>query len=274
MTPIGGINDKGQLVLPRQKIRTTARWFQCLVSLAGAGCGIGGFILIHPAEKAPPSGTMPSFVLYGVSAISTLACLWLFLFKRCCKGDAGRDGAPGPGMGGGGMVVPVMGGGGAGVKRGMFGKKNKMGMMGQGTTVNLIVDPSLLGRGKDESEPETDDDETLPGESRRKKKRKGKKKAKLGVLGNMKIQARWRAARSSLKWDCGWDVVLCLLWGAAAILALGIGKSCPAGTAQGWCNFYNGAVACAVIATVVFIVAIYCDVVGLKASSAPPKARV
>ncbi|PWZ03112.1 hypothetical protein BCV70DRAFT_11869 [Testicularia cyperi] len=278
-TPIGGVNDRGRLVLPRHKMRVTTRWLQCLVSLAGAGCGIGGFVLIRPADKAPPSGTMPSFVLYGASAISTLVCVWLFVFKPCCKSDASRNGqGPGGmgGAGGGGMVVPVLGGPAGGGKRGMFGKKNKMGGMQAGTTVNLIVDPTLLGKGAAESssEEDEDDDETLPGERRRKKKRKGKKRAKLGMLGNMRLQARWRAARSSLKWDCGWDVVLCLLWGAAAVMALGVGKSCPAGTAEGWCNLYNGAIACAVIAVVVFIAAIYCDIVGLKASKNPPKARI
>ncbi|SPO21768.1 uncharacterized protein UTRI_01256_B [Ustilago trichophora] len=277
--PIGGVDEKGRLVLPRQKVRITTRCFQCIVSLAAAGLGIGGFIMIRPKDKAPPSGTMPSFVLYGVSAISTIVCLWLFAFKPCCKSGRDSSGA-GPMAGGGagnGMVIPIMTGGGAGAKGGpgMFGKKNKKAMMQQGTTVNLIVDPSLLGkRTADDSDSDTDDDETLPGEERRRKKRKGKKRQKLGMLGNMKLQARWRVARSSLKWDCAWDVVLCLLWGAAAVLTLGVGKKCPSGSAEGWCNLYNGAIACSIVATLLFMVAIYCDVVGLRASKSPPKARI
>ena len=156
----------------------------------------------------------------------------------------------------------------------MFGKKKQM---QQGPCVNLIVDPALLGKGVDDSDTDTgddDDDEALPSEERRRKKRKSKKRRQLGMLANMKRQARWRVARSSLRWDCGWDVVLCLLWGAAAVMALIVGKKCPSGTAEGWCNLYNGAIACSVVATVLFLVAIYCDVVGLRASRAPPKGRV
>ncbi|ETS61041.1 hypothetical protein PaG_04979 [Moesziomyces aphidis] len=275
VVPIGGVNAKGRLVLPRRKTRITTRVLQCLVSLVAAGCGIGGFLAIHPQEKAPPSGTMPSFVLYGVSALSTIICLYLFTIKPCRSGrDAG--GAPmGGGGAGNGMVIPIMAGGAGGKpgKGGMFGKKGKSAMQ-QGTTVNLIVDPSLLGQRADESDSETDEDETLPGEERRRKKRRAKKRQKLGMLGNMKLQARWRVARTSLKWDCAWDVVMCLLWGAAAVMALGVGKKCPSGTAEGWCTLYNSAIACAIVAALVGLVAIYCDIVGLRASRAPPKARV
>ncbi|KAJ1032615.1 hypothetical protein NDA16_000638 [Ustilago loliicola] len=279
--PIGGVDEKGRLKLPRNKIRITTRCFQCIVSLAAAGCGIGGFIMIRPQEKAPPSGTMPSFVLYGVSALSTIICLWLFALKPCCRSNREPSGGA-PGGAANGMAIPIMsGGGGAGPggkgPKGMFGKKKGMPM--QGTTVNLIVDPSLLGgAGKrssnSDSESDTDTDETLPGEQRRRRRRKKKRQAKLGLLGNMKLQARWRVARTSLKWDCAWDVVLCLMWAAAAVMALGVGKKCPSGTAEGWCNLYNGAIACAVVATVLGLVAIYCDVVGLRASKMPPKARI
>ncbi|KAJ1034318.1 hypothetical protein NDA18_001180 [Ustilago nuda] len=271
-TPLGGVDEKGRLKLPRHKIRIATRWLQCIVSLAAAGCGIGGFIMIRPAEKAPPSGTLPSFVLYGVSALSTIICLWLFAFKPCCRSNR-EPTADVPGAAGNGMVIPVMsGGGGPGGKpsKGMFGKKKAMGT--QGTTVNLIVDPALLGGGKRSSD--SDSDESLRGDDRRRRRRKKKRAAKLGMLGNMKLQARWRVARTSLKWHSAWDCVLCLMWGAASLMALVVGKKCPSGTAEGWCNLYNGAIACAVIATVLWLVAIYCDVVGLRASKMPPKARI
>ncbi|EST06288.1 hypothetical protein PSEUBRA_004174 [Kalmanozyma brasiliensis GHG001] len=267
--PIGGVNAKGRLVLPRHKLRIATRWLQCLVSLGAAGMGIGGFILIRPADKAPPSGTFPSFVLYGVSVISTLVCLWLFAFKPCCC--SGRDPAGAGAMGVGaqnGMVIPVMTSGNGG---GKAGKKNKM---HPGPSVNIIVDSTLLGKRTDDTDTESDSDaETLPGDARRRKKRRAKKRRQSDALATMKMQARWHVARKSLKWDCGWDVVLCLLWGTAAVMALVVGKKCPAGTGSGWCNLYNGAIACSVVATVLFLVAIYCDVVGLRASKAPPKTR-
>lgn len=275
--PIGGVDDKGRLKLPRHKIRVTTRWLQCIISLAAAGLGIGGFIMVRPQEKAPPSGTLASFVLYGVSALSSIICLWLFAFKPCCRSNR-EPASAGPGGASSGMVIPIMAGGGAGGKppKGMFGKKKNIPT--QGTTVNLIVDPSLLSGGKrssnsySSSDTDTDSDSTLPGEDRR--RRRKKKRSKLGMLGNMKLEARWRVARTSLKWDCAWDIVLCLMWGAAAVMALGVGKKCPSGSAEGWCNLYNGAIACAVVGTVLGLVAIYCDVVGLRASKLPPKARI
>ncbi|SJX61189.1 uncharacterized protein SRS1_12411 [Sporisorium reilianum f. sp. reilianum] len=274
-TAVGGVDEKGRLVLPRRKLRITTRWLQCLVSLGAAGLGIGGFILIRPEHKAPPSGTFASFVLYGVSALSTMVCLWLFALKPCCRSGrepAGTAGMAGAGAGNG-MVVPIMaaaGGGGAGSKPGLFGKKNNM---QPGACVNLIVDPSLIGKRADDSDSETDSEDDSDKAERRRKKRKHKKRRKLGMLATMKLQARWRVARTSLKWDCGWDVVLCLLWGTAAVMALGVGKKCPSGTAEGWCNLYNGAIACSVVATLLFLVAIYCDVVGLRASKALPQSR-
>ncbi|KAJ9477620.1 hypothetical protein PHBOTO_001181 [Pseudozyma hubeiensis] len=271
--PIGSVDAKGRLVLPRRKLRIATRWLQCLVSLAAAGLGIGGFILIRPAQKAPPSGTFASFVLYGVSAISTIACLWLFALKPCCRSSREPMPKGGPGAGNG-MVIPILPAGNAGGngKPGMFGKKSRT---QQAPMVNLIVDPKLLGGRADESDTDTDDDEeTASGEDRRRKKRKAKKRKQLGVLANMKQQARWHIARKSLKWDCGWDVVLCLLWGTAAVMALVVGRKCPAGTGEGWCNLYNGAIACSVMATLLFLVAIYCDVVALRVSKAPPCSRV
>ncbi|SNX82496.1 uncharacterized protein MEPE_01202 [Melanopsichium pennsylvanicum] len=273
---IGGFDEKGRLKLPWRKTRITTRCFQMIVSLAAAGLGIGGFIMIRPKEKAPPSGSMPSFVLYGVSAISTIVCLWLFGFKPCCKSCRDTAG-PGAMVGGAGngIVIPIMTDAGADAKPVMFGKKNKKAMMHQGTTVNLIVDPSLLGkRGTDDSDSDTDDNETLPGAERRWEKRRGKKKAKLGMLGNMRLQAHWRVARTSLKWNCAWDVILCLLWGTAAVLTLGVGKKCPSGSSEGWCTLYNAAIACSIVATLLCMVAILCDIAGLRASKAPPKARV
>ncbi|GAC97154.1 hypothetical protein PHSY_004739 [Pseudozyma hubeiensis SY62] len=272
--PLGSVDAKGRLVLPRRKLRMATRWLQCLVSLAAAGLGIGGFILIRPAQKAPPSGTFASFVLYGVSAISTIACLWLFALKPCCRSSREPMPKGGPGAGNG-MVIPILSAGNAGGngKPGMFAKKAQT---QQAPMVNLIVDPKLLGGRAGESDTDTDDDdeENTSVEERRRKKRKDKKRKQLGVLANMKQQARWRIARKSLKWDCGWDVVLCLLWGTAAVMALVVGTKCPAGTGEGWCNLYNGAIACSVVATLLFLVAIYCDVVGLRGSKAPPGGRV
>lgn len=171
-----------------------------------------------------------------------------------------------------GMVIPVLGGQNGGKPNKKF-KKGKKGMMmggGGATTVNLIVDPSMLGGGnKREDSSSEDEDELLPGEGRRKKK---KRKSKgLSMMENMRLQTRWGLARKFVKVVTAWDCVLVLLWGAAAIMTLAVGKSCPPGSSKGWCDLYNGAIACSVLGAVLGLIAIYFDFQDLKISKKPPK---
>lgn len=228
--------------------------------------------LVKPEKAAPPAGSLPTYVLYVVSVVSFLVTLYLFALRPCCcdptrrHDDGGAAGAGGPLSG---LVVPVLSGGGGGPggkKPGMFGgKRGKRGMRGmqqQGTTVNLIVDPTLLGGGGGQREDDSEDsdaEEHLPGGARRRKRRRGRAAGQLGVLGNMKLQARWRVARKSLKVNTVWDCILAVLWIAADVLALAIGKKCPPGSSGGWCDLYNGAIACGVIIVVVFCASIYFD---------------
>jgi len=185
--------------------------------------------------------------------------------KRLNK--AGPGGADNPLAG---MVIPVLGGANGGKPNKKFkkGKKGKGMMMGGGTTVNLIVDPSMLGRKKEESSDE-DEDELLPGEGRKKKK---KRKSKgLGMMENMRLQARWQMARKFVKVITVWDTVLFLIWGAAAILTLAVGKTCPPGSSKGWCDLYNGAIASSVLGAVLALIAVYFDAQDLKISKKSPK---
>lgn len=260
-TAVGSIDADGRLVLPARKLTNLVRGLQCLLSLTAAGCGIGGFILIHPTAKAPPAGTMPAFVIYGAAAVSTLVCLWLFVLKPCCVGSRQRDVFTAMGGGASGMVIPVVTGGKAGK-----GKKGKQ-AQSQGTYVNVILNPAMFLHDPTGSASNSDDDAK---DTRRYNKWKSKEHRRRDFLAKSRAEEQWRVARKALKWDCLWDVLLCLLWTATAVFVLGFGKSCPAGSAQGWCDLYNGAIACAVMAVIACTAGIYCDIVRLRVSRSAP----
>lgn len=61
------------------------------------------------------------------------------------------------------------------------------------------------------------------------------------------------SARKGLWWALGLDVLGAVVWMTAFVLAM-VGPRCPAGGYSGWCNAYNGAVACACIGSVLFMV--------------------
>lgn len=261
---VGGFDADGRPVLPCRKLAFVTRCLQCLLSLIAAGCGIGGFALVHPALKAAPFGTLPAFAMYTVSAISAVACLWTFVLKPCCAGSRQRDALNEMEGGVGNMMVPMAAGGGFKGKR----KKHKKGKQQQATFVNIILDPAMFLHDTTESLSDSCDD--AENKRRSKKKRKSKHQSRTNKLAKLRSRAQWRIVRRALKWECACDVALCTLWTAAAVFAIGFGKTCPAGTAEGWCDLYNGAVACTVLAFISCLVAIYCDAVRLKASRRAP----
>ncbi|KAN0060668.1 hypothetical protein ACQY0O_007326 [Thecaphora frezii] len=278
LLPIGSVDPRGKLVLPRRKLRIAVRCLQCLLSLACAACGIGGALLAHPTEDPPPKNALPTWALYIVSVLSTIVCLWLFALRPMCVNPLRKVDRMSGGAGGNNMVIPVLGGGGSGGAGGggLFGRRNKMrlGRMQAGPTVNLIVDPSLLGQQRsshsDSDSDASDKPDYLPGENRRRRLRK-RRARRQSLLGTMRAQALWQFLRRWIKVALFLDVVFALLWLMVAVWAIGWGKTCKIGSFQGWCNAYDGALACAATAAVACIVAIYIGVGDLKASSKPPR---
>ncbi|EPQ30224.1 uncharacterized protein PFL1_02340 [Pseudozyma flocculosa PF-1] len=286
--PLGSVDPKGRLVLPNRKLRIGVRWSQCLVSLTGAALGIGGYLLIKPKEDPAPLNTLPTWIMYIVSVLSTLVCVWLYALRPMCvnplrKADTMSGGGPG-GMGG--MLIPVLGGGGPG-GRGRPGGRMKRGMAQPGPTVNVIVDPTMLGKGHDsssDSDSDSDSVDTLPGGNRRDRRSKRhhhrrhhrhhhRRHHHKGMLETIKMQAIWQFHRKWLKVYTFVDALFCLLWGVVAVWTIGFGGKCSPGSFEGWCDIFNGAMACAAINTAVFATAVYVDARDLKASERPPNAR-
>lgn len=280
--PIGGVTSRGKIVTERPKLDLALRWLIGLTALATFACGIGGAVLVKPGNSAPAArGSIPAYILYALSALSLAAITYMYVLRPCCcnpmRTELKASGGPANPLAN--MVIPVLSGG-PQTKRGRMGrgKRGRMGAMQAAPVVNLIVDPVLLGgdsrkkkrRGAEpdsEDEDEDDERERLPGDARRSARRRNG----LGVFGNMQLQRRWQLARKTLKVRTALDAVLFVAWIACSVIALGMGKACPPGAGNGWCNYFNAAIACGVIQAVWLLAALYLDYRGLSVSKAPPR---
>ncbi|UZJ53195.1 hypothetical protein CBS101457_002515 [Exobasidium rhododendri] len=264
--PLGSVTSKGRLITERPKWRTALRVSIGIITTAGCACGLGGALLVKTTSTSSPApkGTAPAYILYACSVISLLVLLYLHVLRACCcdpmRKELKAGGDPDSLLGG--MIIPVLSGGGSSDGK---GKKGKYGKGAMPPTVNLIVDPSLLGMGRRNKDNDDVNDERLPGDARRSKKRKNG----FGVMGNIQMQRRWRLARSKVKLFTTWDIILCILWIACDVVSLGLGKKCNVG--GGWCAFYNAAIACGVTVVVFLLGAIYFDYRDLKTSRQAPR---
>ncbi|KAJ7097788.1 hypothetical protein B0H15DRAFT_901569 [Mycena belliarum] len=278
---VGTVDSKGKLVTKGPRKRMALRITQILLSLAAAIPSIYAALTIKPKDKPPPSGSAAAYILYIFSVLTVFLLLYLFAFRPCCC--AGKRKKVGPGgnpLSNGMMVLPVSGlpGGkkakGKGGKRG--GKRGNNGMPGD-VQVNLIVDSNAFGGGRpdDDDDSEEDDDEgsSVPGSydpaSARRKRRRVKRRS---VFAGLAMEEDWKRARTWAKKITAIDVFGILLWGATFIYIL-IGKRCPSGSSEGWCNAFNVSTAAACLLCVSFGVGIFFDVQDLASSKASPRTR-
>ncbi|KAI0647329.1 hypothetical protein C8Q79DRAFT_958914 [Trametes meyenii] len=230
--------------------------------------------IIKPPSPAPPANKLPAYLLYVLSVLTFLGCTYLFLIHPCCCGARKPKSAPYTAGPGGMMVLPVQGL--PGGKKHKKGKKGK-GMQGEGVQVNLIVDPSMFGRdperGREAEDDEDDASETLPGSyagpssagPRRSPRRRG-------IFAGLAMEEQWLRARKMLKWGTTVDVLAMLLWGMEFVVVL-LGKRCPVGAFEGWCDAYNLATAAACLLCLAFCLSIFFDVKDLHASRSSPRTR-
>ncbi|KAF8077754.1 hypothetical protein FPV67DRAFT_1462886 [Lyophyllum atratum] len=270
---VGTVDEKGNLVTQGPKKRMAVRILQILLSLAAGIPSIYAALIIKPKEVPPPAGKPPAFVLYILSVITLLLLLYLFLFRPCCCAGKRPKGPNNP-LANGMMVLPVQGlpGGKKGKKK--KGKNKGKGQnMGQGDVqVNLIMDPEVFGR-REEEESEEDDEEWGEGISGSygtgRKKRRPRRR---GVFAGLAMEENWKRARAWAKKIAFVDVAGLILWGAAFVFIL-IGKRCPSGGFEGWCNAYNVSSAAACLLCIAFGISTFFDVKDLHGSKVSPRTR-
>lgn len=113
-------------------------------------------------------------------------------------------------------------------------KKGKKGAPHPGgdVQVNLIVDPTMFGGGRDKEEEESDDQGTEHSWAPNGKKKPRNPKRRT-VFEGLAMEAQWKAARSTLKRRMAFDIVAGLIWAAGFVYIL-TGKRCPINGFQGW----------------------------------------
>lgn len=122
------------------------------------------------------------------------------------------------------------------------GKKNKKHRKGDDSVqVNLIVDPSMFSPKRESN--------LTPGVPWSEQQASNSS----GVFTSFEREKARLSARKGLWWALGLDVLGAVVWCVAFVLAM-IGPRCPAGGYSGWCDAYNGAVSCACIGSVIFLV--------------------
>ncbi|KAH9857166.1 hypothetical protein C2E23DRAFT_771351 [Lenzites betulinus] len=272
---VGSVDERGRLITQGPKKRLAVRWVQVLLALTAAVSSIYAALIIKPPSPAPPANKLPAYLLYVLSVLTFLGCSFLFLIYPCCCGARKPKASPYTAGPSGMMVLPVQGLPGGKQKKGKKGK----GGPGEGVQVNLIVDPSMFGRdperGRDEDDGEDEDgSEALPGSYAGSSSagRPGRPPRRRGIFAGLAMEEQWTRARKVLKWGTTVDVLAMLLWGTEFVVIL-LGKRCPVGAFEGWCDAYNLATAASCLLCLAFGLSMFFDVKDLHVSRMSPRTR-
>ncbi|KJA27003.1 hypothetical protein HYPSUDRAFT_63266 [Hypholoma sublateritium FD-334 SS-4] len=288
---IGTVDEQGQLVTVGPRRRVALKALQVLLATAACIPAIYAALVIKakdPKNPPPPANKPATFILYILSSVSLLSLLYMFVFRPCCfvrpksRNKHPLGGPPNLGM----MVLPVGGGGGRKGKKPKAGKKQKGKWStpgAQDVQVNLIVDPAAFQppeASESESE-EGEDEDAMPGafgpydglqkQERHRKRRRQRRRR--GVFEGLAMEEQWRVARAWTKKMAAVNAVGLVCWGAAFVFIM-IGKRCPSGGFDGWCNAYNVSVASACLLAVSFGIGIFFSVQDLHSSKESPRTRV
>ncbi|KAI0093970.1 hypothetical protein BDY19DRAFT_989493 [Irpex rosettiformis] len=273
---VGSVDLNGRLITEGPKKRAATRWLQVLFALLGGGSSIYAALIIKNPTPPPPSGKPPAYILYVLSVITFFLTSYMFLIYPLCCARRKRKALDTPFTQGPGgmMVLPVSGL--QGDKRKKKGKEGKEG--GDGVQVNLIVDPGMFAgnmRNEDEDEDLSDTESSAPGtysSSGRTRRRQVRRNKRRSVFAGLALEAQWKQARKMLKWGMLVDVFMLFAWGAEFVYIL-IGRRCPAGAFNGWCDAYNVATAAACLLCLLFGLGIFFDIKDLHASNTSPRTR-
>ncbi|KAF9061006.1 hypothetical protein BDP27DRAFT_1394317 [Rhodocollybia butyracea] len=283
---VGTVDDKGNLVTKSPGKRVAARVLQIICAIAAAIPSIYAAAFMKANPAAPPAGTLAAYVLYVTSVITLFALLFVFMVYPCCIRRNKRSGAKGANpLANGMMVLPVQGlPGGKKNKKGGKGKKGKGNMPGGDVQVNLIVDPNIFGGNRDDEEEEDEEDDawdwegsSAPGGWGRSSngagaKKKQKRAKRRSVFVGLAMEEEWKKARSLAKKIMAFDMFGILLWGTVFVIIL-LGKRCPIGGFNGWCNAYNVSSAAACLLCIFFGLSVFFDIQDLHMSKASPRTR-
>ncbi|CAE6468768.1 hypothetical protein ACGC1H_004196 [Rhizoctonia solani] len=220
----GDINSDGKLISNGPRIRIAVRALEVLCAIGAVVACIYAFAVPKPNPAAPPASRPAVYLIVVFGFVTIFVFAYIYIVRGLFGVGRNKDDPYAHAM-----VLPI--------SRHRLGGSNKSAKSQSNVQVNLIADPSASEQGGN----------LTPGVPWSEQKTSG------GVFTSYEREKARLAARKGLWWALGLDVVGALAWGAGFVLAM-VGPRCPVGGYSGWCNAFNGAVACSCIGCVLFIV--------------------
>ncbi|QRV99872.1 hypothetical protein RhiJN_27891 [Ceratobasidium sp. AG-Ba] len=225
----GDIGPDGKLISNGPRLRIAVRTLEALTAAGAVTACIYAFAVPKPNPAAPPASKPAVYVITALGFLTLLGMGYIYII-RGCFGVGRKDDDHGSHA----MVLPIS------HHRG--GRKGKKGRKGDDSVqVNLIVSPSMLSPGKRESN-------LTPGVPWSEQQAANSS----GVFTSFERERARLSARKGLWWALGLDVLGAVVWTVGFVLAM-IGPRCPPGGYSGWCDAYNGGIACTAIAIALFV---------------------
>ncbi|KAG8696006.1 hypothetical protein FRC08_007419 [Ceratobasidium sp. 394] len=228
----GDIGPDGKLISNGPRLRIAVRMLEACAATGAIAACIYAFAVPKPNPAAPPASKPAVYVITALGFLTLLAMGYIYIIRGCC-GVGRKDDDNGSHA----MVLPISHHRAGG--RGRKGRKQRKGQ--DSVQVNLIVNPSMFSSGQRESK-------LAPGVPWTEQQAANSS----GVFTSFERERARLSARKGLWWALGLDVLGAVVWGVAFVLAM-IGPRCPAGGYSGWCDAYNGGVACACIGSALFV---------------------
>ncbi|KAJ1309487.1 hypothetical protein OPQ81_006262 [Rhizoctonia solani] len=221
----GDINSDGKLISRGPRKRMAVRALEVLCSIGAVIACIYAFAVPKPNPAAPPASKPAVYLIVVLGFGTILVFAYIYIIRGLFGVGRNKDDPYAHAM-----ALPI--------SRHHAGKSRKDPKNQSSVQVNL-VDPSNFS-------PKGENNLT-PGVPWSEQQTSG------GVFTSYEREKARLAARKGLWWALGLDILGALAWGAAFVLAM-VGPRCPVGGYSGWCDAFNGAVACSCIGCVLFIV--------------------
>ncbi|KAG8793611.1 hypothetical protein FRC12_002243 [Ceratobasidium sp. 428] len=228
----GDIGPDGKLISNGPRVRIAVRVLEACTAAGAITACIYAFAVPKPNPAAPPASKPAVYVIVVLGFFTLLAMAYIYILRGCFGfGQKDRDD-----LSSHAMVLPI-----SRHRAGPRGKGKKHRKGDDSIQVNLIVDPSMFSPGQRESN-------LTPGVPWTEQQAANSN----GVFTSFERERARLSARKGLWWALGLDVLGAVVWAVAFVLAM-IGPKCPVSGYSGWCDAYNGAVACACIGSALFV---------------------
>ncbi|KAF9514478.1 hypothetical protein BS47DRAFT_1343042 [Hydnum rufescens UP504] len=217
-THLGGLDSNGHLFILGKRKRKATRWAQGFLSLSASISSLYVTLAIHPNPPAPPSGKLPTYLLYLISVATVFYMLCMFVIRPCCY--SGRRHRPDPSMDPYSHMAAVLSSSVSHAQGNKSKKKTGTRHQQQPVNVNIIVDPRLFSS---HSQPDSDTPSSASHPS-------GAARPSPFII--IALETGWLRARKALKVKLAVDILICLLWLVTFVVAI-LNTRCPPGEFQG-----------------------------------------